>query len=290
MTAPLEARTRLAFDLTVGALAIGTAAVLFRLAGDVDPLLASALRLGIASVPLSFVVARASREGRLGPRVLRAGILGGVLYAVHFGAWVASLGMTSIAASVTLVTATPILLALIATLRKHDRPSARQWGAIAITACGVTLIGGFDLFRTEALLGDGLALLGALAMAFYLLVARGLGDELDPLPLAGIATAVGALVLGATCAARVVLGAGIGWPNHAQLGWIALSALIPQLVGHVLLTRALRQATPTTVGLATCAEPVIATLLAVPVLGEVPAPLVIVGCAITLLGVVLGAR
>lgn len=279
-------------ELAVGAIAIGFAAIFFRLAGDVDPLLSSAMRLAIAALALAPFVARALRRGTLTPRVRRSAISAGVLYGLHFGAWVASLSLTSVAASVTLVTATPLLLALIGLARRRDRPTRAQGWAIAITTLGVVTIGAADAsLSTDALLGDALALAGALAMALYLLVARELGEALEPLAFSGLAAGVGAVVLALAAAG----GFALGRPTFANLdpsalGWIAMSALIPQLVGHTMLTRAVRRATPTVVGLATCAEPVIATLLAIPILGERPASSVLAGCAITLAGVLLGMR
>jgi drug/metabolite transporter (DMT)-like permease len=69
-----------------------------------------------------------------------------------------------------------------------------------------------------------------------------------------------------------------------------MSALVPQVIGHSLLTRAVRHTTPTVVALATTSEPVLSALFAIPILGEVPSALVALGCAITLAGVVLGVR
>src|SRR5690606_25345739 len=183
-------------------------------------------------------------------------------------------------------------LALIGLARRRDRPTRLQGWAIAITTLGVLTIGAADAsLSADALLGDALALLGALALALYLLVARELGDALEPLAFSGLAAGVGALSL----ALAAAVGFGLGAPTFAgldpsALGWIAMSALVPRLVGHTMLTRALRRATPTVVGLATCAEPVISTLLAIPILGEHPAPAVLAGCAITLAGVLLGMR
>lgn len=280
------------FELVVGSIAIGFAAIFFRLAGDVDPLLSSAMRLAIAATALSPFVVGAMQRGTLTAKVRRSAVIAGALYGLHFGAWVASLALTSVAASVTLVTATPLLLALIGLARRQDRPTRAQGWAIAITTLGVATIGAADAsLGAEALLGDALALLGAVAMALYLLVARELGDALEPLAFSGLAAGVGALAL----ALAAAMGFALGAPTLANLdagalGWIAMSALIPQLVGHTLLTRALRRATPTVVGLATCAEPVISTVLAIPILGERPAASVLAGCAITLAGVLLGMR
>lgn len=287
-------RRRLALDLALGCFAIGWAAIFFRLAGDASPLFASALRLAIAALLLAPVVARAARAGRIGPRVRRAAAIGGALYALHFGSWVASLQYTSVASSVTLVTATPLLLAGIGMVRRRDRPSARQGIGIAIATCGVAIIGASDAGGGGgALFGDLLALVGAVAMALYLLVARELGEALDPAAFAGMAAGVGAIVLAIASGIAAPLGMAIAVPGAGALFWIAMSALVPQLVGHTLLTRALRRATPTVVGLATCSEPVLSTLLAVPILGERPGAAVLFGCAVTIAGVltgVIGAR
>lgn len=277
-------------DLAIGCVAISFAAIFFRLAGHVDPLLASALRLGIAAILLSPAIARARRAGRVDGRVLRFAALGGVLYALHFGTWVASLSRTTVAASVTLVTASPIFLAIVAAMRGQDRPSRSLVGAIALTTVGVAIIGSADArFDPVALEGDLLALVGAVAMGGYLLVARELGDALDAAAFSGTCAAIGAAVLFA------------GWAlggSFAELGaigelgwlWIALAALIPQAIGHTLLTRALHRATPTVVGLATCSEPVLSTLLAIVLLHETPPAIVALGCAVTLAGVLLGSR
>lgn len=276
-------------ELVVGCVAIGWAAIFFRLAEDANPLLASALRLAIAALVLAPFVIAAGRAGRLGPRIRRAALIGGVLYAVHFGAWVASLQWTSVAASVTLVTATPILLAMIGMARGRDRATRTQGIAIGITAIGVMIIGAADAsMSSDALIGDALALLGAIAMALYLLVARELGEELEPVAFAGTAAGIGAIVLVVASLVAVPFGMPLVWPALPALGWIAMSALVPQLVGHTLLTRALRSATPTVVGLATCSEPVLSTLLAIPILGERPGGVVLVGCAVTLAGVLGG--
>jgi drug/metabolite transporter (DMT)-like permease len=278
----LSGHRRTAIELALGALAISFAAIFFRLAEPTGPLLASALRLGIAALCLWPLARRRVASVRL----KRAGVIAGLLYAIHFGTWVASLSRTSVAASVTLVTATPILLLVVALATGKDRPRAMQIVGIAVACLGVALIGGGGL-SDDQLLGDGLALIGAAAMAGYLWLARSLGPELDSLALSVRAAGWGALFL---CGAMLVV---LPFetpvqPSAEALGWIVLAAVIPQVVGHTLLTSALRRATPTEVGLATAAEPVLSTLLAWLWLAELPTEVVLVGCAVALLGVVLG--
>jgi drug/metabolite transporter (DMT)-like permease len=153
---PLEARTLGA--LAIGALAIGFAAPFFRFAAPIDPLLASMVRLALASILLSPSIPRARARGLLSSRTLGWAAVAGLLYAVHFGTWVASLSLTTVAASVTLVTATPLLLALLGWLRGRDAPSTRLWLGLAMAAAGTLLIGSADASgpREGALLGDAL--------------------------------------------------------------------------------------------------------------------------------------
>ncbi len=281
-------RARVLAALAIGALAISFSAIFFRLAGDVHPVLLAGARLAISAALLSPFTWRAWRRGALTPRVRRAGLAAGLLYGAHFGTWVASLQLTSVASSVSIVTATPVILALVGLARRRDAPSARQLAGIALALAGLTTLGVADSGADSHLAGDALALAGAIAMAGYLLVARELGDELDPFVLTGLATLGGAIVLALVAALVTASGGDLGNMSASSLSWVALSALVPQLIGHTSLTWALRSASPTAVGLATTAEPVMSTALAVVLLSEVPPAIVALGGAITITGVIVG--
>ena len=271
--------------LVVAVGSISFAAIFFRKADPTHPLVSAGIRLAVASLLLSPFVLQAVRGGRLPRPVLRGALLGGLFYSVHFGAWVWSLSLTTVAASVTLVTATPLLLAGVAVLTGRDRPTGRLWAALALAAVGVTIIGGTDLGTgPTALLGDGLALLGCAGMAGFLWVGRRLGPSLDVLAFAGIATGVAALLL---LGLSAILGIDLRPASGEALVYLVLAALLPQLVGHNLLTWALRHTTPTVVGLATVGEPVGSTLLGLALLGEVPSVPVLAGCGVTLAAVAL---
>ena len=274
--------------LGVAIASISFAAIFFRQAAPTHPLVIAGTRLGLASLALAWPTWRAWRAGRLPLSVIKRAAVGGLLYGVHFGTWVSSLTMTSVASSVTLVTATPLLLALLSTLTGRDHPERRHWISIGLAIVGLSLIGWADLsLSREALIGDGLALSGAVAMALYLLLVRGMGEELDVLAFSGITTAVGAVSL---LYAAVALHVPVVFASVESFGWVALAALFPQLVGHNLLSWSLRHATPTAVGIATVGEPVGSTFFAWVWLGERVGPMVAGGCAITLLAVVVSLR
>lgn len=273
--------------LLTAVLAISCAAIFFRLASPTHPLASAAIRLGIAAMLLSPFVVRARRQSRLDARILRHAVVAGVFYALHFGTWVWSLELTSVAASVTLVTATPLLLAMWGFCTGIDRPDRRLWLALALALAGIVTIGGVDFgTSTAALVGDVLAFTGAAAMAGYMLVVRRLGP-IDVFAFMGIAAAVGAVLLAATgFLAQVPMAPAA----PSALFFLALSALIPQIIGHSLLTWSLRWARPTTVGIATLGEPVGAATLAYLVLGETVTATTLIGCVITVSAVAVALR
>lgn len=284
MTAPAG---RVALALVGALVALSFAAPLFRLAQPTPPLVAAGLRLAIAAFLLLPLARRAARAGRFPPAHAKAAALAGVFYGVHFGAWVWSLGLTSVAASVTLVTCTPLLLGVLGAITGRDRPTGRFWLALLCSLGGLLIIGGADLgemARPEALLGDALALLGAFAIAGYFLTARRQGPDLDTTAFSAVAVAVGAaLLLGTAFALGLPVAAA---SNQALLALVAC-ALVPQLLGHSLLTWALRHTGPAWVAMATVGEPVGATLLTWWWLGEAPGGTILAGCGVTLTGVMV---
>ncbi|MCB9635639.1 MAG: DMT family transporter [Sandaracinus sp.] len=146
-------RARIA--VAVGVTAIAFAAIFFRRTAPTPPIVAAGLRLVLASMLFAPFAGRSLTK--LTPTLWRDATLGGLCYALHFGAWVSSLALTTVAASVTLVTATPLLLALVAFATGKDRPTRRQWLALPIALLGTAMLGGSDAFAEGALLGDVLS-------------------------------------------------------------------------------------------------------------------------------------
>ena len=280
---------RLAAALTLAVLAVSCAAIFFRLASPTHPVVMAGTRLCIAACIFALPTWRSYRRGTFTPRQARAAVVGGLWYALHFGTWVTSLTLTSVAASVTIVTATPILLGLVALATGRDRPTSRMWLSLVVVFGGLCVLG-YEHGSVEGgarLLGDGLALAGAASMAGYMLLVRAQGPSLDAVAFSGVAIAVGAVCLLLWAAVM-----GVPWeiPSlHAGL-WILMAALIPQLVGHTTLTWSLRFLPPTGVAIAAVSEPVVSTILGVVVLHEAVGWMTALGCTLTLVGVAAGAR
>ena len=281
-----SARSRATWIAVAGVLSISVAAPLFKLASPTHPLVASAWRLSVAGLIWLILAWRPLRAQPLSSAERSVGAWAGLCYALHFGAWVWSLELTSVAASTTLVTTTPLMLALVGALSGRDAPTPRAWVGVLIALGGVITLtlSGVGSGGARDWSGDLLALLGAAAMALYLLKVRALGGEVRLAPLSMMATLGGALTLWLCCALSLPREALL--PQGAQAWWALLgAALIPQMIGHAALTESLKSLTPTEVGSLTLFEPIGASLLAWLIIGE---PLTLLGaclCLTTLLGV-----
>ena len=274
--------------LVIGVLAVSTASTFIRLAQTSIPSLAvAAWRLTIASLLLApLAVTRCRAEWRaLSRRQWRWAIASGVILALHFYSWITSLAMTSVAASVVLVTTAPLFVGVISHFVLDERLTLPMIVGLAVALVGSIIIGVGDLSGGgHQLAGDGLALIGAVAAALYMLIGRSLRARLSLLGYIFPVYGTAALTL---MALALLSGAPLtGYPSRMWL-WLALMALIPQIVGHSSLNWALGHLPATYVSLSVLLEPVGSTLLAWLILTEPPTWAAVIGGALILAGVVI---
>lgn len=275
--------------LVVAVIAISSSAVLVRWA-DASPIALAFWRtLGGA-----LVLAPAAARSPIRPTKSQWGgiALAGVALGIHFGTWLASLELTSVAASVTLVSTAPLLIAVVLAMTGHP-PGRRTWMAIALAIIGTLVITFGSPAETDGgigdspLLGNALALVGAATMAFYLMA----GDRLRvALPTAAYAARTYAAAAITMLALALITDIDLFGFNRQT--WLAILGMVvgPQLAGHTALNFLLGQLSSVTVSLALLAEPLGAVLLAWLAFQELPpfaavigAPLVIGAVAIHVL-------
>jgi drug/metabolite transporter (DMT)-like permease len=279
--------------LLVGILAASTAAIFIRLAYAADGsdsvglgLLLATVRLSVASLVL-LSAWWGFEKTALEPGALLYTVLAGVFLGAHLGLWITSLAYTSIAASATIVTTNPIWVALILWLWRGEVPARLTMVGIIVAFSGGALIAVGDAGGASAgprpLLGDLLALLGAVTVSLYLICGREAQHRgMSVGRYVATAYTVGALSL---VPATLLLGSGLaGWPGAVYLYGLLL-AFIPQLVGHTSFNWAVRWISPTLVALVILAEPVGSSVLGYLIFAEVPGPLVLAGAAVLLVGV-----
>jgi len=212
-------------------------------------------------------------------------LLSGLLLALHFWSWIASLRFTTVASSVVLVSLKPVFAWGIAAAWLHEYPTrAEAWG-IALAVIGASLIGlGDARLSPGALGGDVLALLGALTGAGYYVIGRRVRQTVGIWRYATAVYAVAAAALALLALARSMPLVGFAGRDWTVFGAMAVG---PMLVGHTGMNYALRHFRATTVNVAALGEPVGASVIAwlVPAIHEVPPPFAVVGGVLVLAGI-----
>jgi drug/metabolite transporter (DMT)-like permease len=260
-----------------------------------DPLAIAAWRLFFSLVIIGAVVVgtRGWRQWRrLDARGVALAVGAGIMLALHFWSWNASIGMTTVAASVVLVNMQPVVVALISAAWLREAPDARQWVGITIAMLGAFIVAWGDArditgaMGARAMLGNALALGAGVAAALYYLVGRRLRQTLDLWPYV-------ALVYGACFVTLLVIAAAMRVPLAPQppreLMIFAALAVGPMLLGHTGMNWALKHLPAYVVNLTVLGEPVGATLIAalLPGIREVPSALTLVGGGLVLAGILL---
>ena len=276
--------------LAIAVIAVSTSAPLIRGAQSFVPEAGLAFSLFIAAARMtcaSLIMVGPAWVSRRGVtrKALLYTVLAGLFLGLHFGLWIGSLAFTSVAASVTLVTTNPLWVALIGTFLFGDRLSRRVWIGILVAVSGSVIIGLSDMGEagTLPLLGDAMALLGAVTVSCTLILgkkAQALGAP--TLFYIGVSNIVAALVLLPIAA---VFGVEVAQVPTPVWFFVLAMALIPQMIGHGAIAWSLTKVSASLVALVVLFEPFVAGLLAWAIFDEVPGIMVLVGAVVVLSGV-----
>jgi drug/metabolite transporter (DMT)-like permease len=222
-----------------------------------------------------------TRRGRL------LAVAAGVALAAHFGTWVPSVTMTSVASATALVSTQTIFVAIIAHARGRRLPRL-AWIGIALATVATALITGADIgTSSRALEGDFLAVAGGLFAGIYVSLGGEARKEMTTAAYTAICYSCSAVVLLVVClVGRVHLG---GYSGNAWLK-IVLVTVVAQLLGHSLINVVLRSTSPTVVSLAILFEVPGAALVAYLWLHQRPPLTALPGLVLLLIGLVVVSR
>lgn len=289
--------------LLIGIFAVASSSLLIRYAQrEASSLVIAAYRMVLSGlILLPMALPRHSAELRkLKRSELALAALAGFLLAMHFASWILSLEYTSVASSVVLVTTNPLWVALLAPIFLKERLSpAILIGMLVALVGGIVVAmsdaclqtaGGLacppldEFVRGEAFWGNFLALVGAWTGAGYILIGRKLRPTLSLTPYIFLVYGMAAIVL----VVMVAFSGGpvLGFSPDIYL-YLALLALLPQLLGHSSFNWALAHLPASYVSIALLGEPVSSTILAFFILGETPGGLKLLGAALILAGILV---
>lgn len=212
---------------------------------------------------------------------------GGALLAAHFATWIPSLRFTSVASATALVATQPVWAAFIARARGVHYPRS-LWVGIGVALVGVVLLTGIDVaLDPRSLIGNALALIGAVLAAAYVTVGEKARAEVSTLSYTLVAYSAAAVVALAVC-----LAAGVPLTGFTAQDWALILALtlLAQLLGHSLINAALASTSATVTSMAILFEMPLATIMAAVALGQWPPLAVLPALALVLAGVAIVIR
>ena len=287
-------RTKAYWVLALAVLGFSFGGPLVRLSKS-DPITVAAWRLAfslVVVVGLMLITGEWRDWAKLTVREVVIGLVAGACLALHFWAWNASIHLTTIAASVTLVNTQPVFVAGLSAIALKERPGPKQVVGIAIAIIGAIILAAPDFMSgqraSEPLVGNLLALSAAITAAIYYTIGRRLRGVLGLWSYA-------ALVYGAALLALVGIarlrGVSLVPVAPSELAIFAGLALGPQLLGHTGLNWALKFLPAYVVNLAVLGEPVGGTILGavIPAIHQIPSVSTLIGGAIVLTGIIVTA-
>ena len=217
----------------------------------------------------------------------------GVILAAHFALWITSLELTSVASSVLLVTAHPVLVGPISHYFFKERLSYINAIGIIISIIGVAILVtgnyGLEALTLDSLEGNVLAMLGGVAAGIYILGGRKIRKTVSVASYAFVVYAVGTIVLFAIC---ILFNAPVYNLQLQDYQIIFLMAIVSGIFGHTLYNWSLEYVRASVASVVLLGEPLGSTLLAfaVPWIHQIPSQYTLVGGVIILLGVYFTSR
>ena len=205
----------------------------------------------------------------------------GLCLAAHFGFWISSLDMTSVASS-TAIVSLQVIWVLGYDLARGRPARPRVLVGVIVATVGAIVVGGVDFsISSRALLGDAWALVGSVAVAAYAVIGGRARQRLSTSTYTLGCYGTAALALGV--AAVVAHQPLTGWTGEEWLR-IGVLTVTAQLLGHSVFNHLLATVSPMVVSLAILLEVPGASLVAAAWLGQVPGPTALLGLALVLGG------
>lgn len=266
----------------------GTAA--FFLGADVSPLAIGAVTMGVGGVVLALWGGTATLglwRDRSSRRLVLVGALGTVAYPLAFYSGMATAGIAL--GNVIGLGLGPLTAAILEAVIDRRRPSMSWWIASAAALSGILVMTGAKVELgggrpSNVALGVILATVAGLAYGAYTYVLGKLADGgHSPRAVAGGVFGAGAPVL---LVVLLVTGAPLV-ATAERVGLVAYLILGPMVIAYLAFTKALARLRASTVATIALLEPVVATALAILIVGEVLGPLAVTGIVLVLVSLVV---
>jgi drug/metabolite transporter (DMT)-like permease len=258
----------------MGAMAIAFSGVLYEFSAT-SPETASFYRC-LWGLPILFAAAYIERNagGRaaMDRRSIAIAAFAGVLFAGDLIFWHHTINLVGAGLATVLGNLQVVVVAIFAWLLFGERPAKRTLAAMPIILAGVAFIAGVfgglggQTYGSDPQLGVVLGFLTALSYGGYLLVIRRISGRrtAGPVAVSTTSTAIVALVVG------VALGSLDLGPGWEPMFWLILLGISAQAIGYLCISISLPRLPAVVTSIILLAQPVVAVVLAMIILGETP--------------------
>lgn len=217
----------------------------------------------------------------------------GLILAAHFAFWISSLGRTSVASSVILVTAHPLLVGPVSHYFLKERLSKANVIGILLSVFGVVILvygnNSFSLDTIDTLEGNILAILGGIAAGLYILGGRKVRKNVSVWSYAFVVYLVATIALFLLC---LSFNSPVYGFSYQDIIIIFIMAVFAGILGHTLYNWSLEYVRASIASVVLLGEPIGSSILAllIPWISETPSEYTIFGGAIILTGIYLTAK
>jgi len=217
----------------------------------------------------------------------------GLILAAHFTFWITSLSFTSVASSVILVTAHPILVGPISHFFFKEKLSIINSIGIIVSVIGVIILvtGNIQpgVETLDTLEGNILAILGGVMAGLYILGGRKIRKTVSVTSYAFIVYSICAIVLFVLC---IVFNSELINISLTDFEIFIVMAIVAGIFGHTLYNWSLKHVRASLASVALLGEPLGSTFWAIliPAIAQIPSNFTVFGRAIILVGIYLTAR
>jgi drug/metabolite transporter (DMT)-like permease len=277
-------KTLLAYlALGVGIFSLSFSAMFVRWANAPGPVTAFYRLFFSIFLLLPFFLLRTKTLPALKSRSIIFPLLAGVFTACDLGLWTTSLSYTTASNATLLGNTAPLWVALGTWLILKQKLTPGFWRGLTVTLLGTALIMGTDfILHPRFGVGDVMAVFTGVFYGGYFLFTEKSRTYFDPVShiwLVGVGASLSLFIVNILLQNPLT-----SYPAQSWLVFLATS-VISQLVGYMSLAYALGYLPASVVAPTVVLQPIVTTLLAIPLLGEIPTIWQGIGGVIALAGI-----